>query len=210
MSELILGKVNQDSPRSESEGTEIGLKCNKRGELCVIDFYTEMAMEGRAFNVRAGTVTTHFTGDIDVTDTAAEMTADPPSGTTIIPCYANIHIEALGGTVPILTGKSVATCSTAGDAFVPLPLYRDGNASSSSARADAAGGATVTAELTTTTCRHFSYTMAAVDCMQIWEPRTPPFVVGAGCFYLQIAATTTGPNYYACFDFIELPTINVS
>ena len=206
----IQGMVNQDSPRAASEETRIPLKVNKRGELCVIDWYTEMVMEGRAYNVRAGTVTTHFTGDVDITDAAAEMTIDPPTGVVAIACYANVHIEALGGTVPIIAIKTVAAQSSAGDLFVPLPLYRGGNASRTAARADAAGGATVAAEVTTTTARHYSVTLATADMIFEWVPRVPPFNVGPGCTYLQVAATTTGPDYYASMDFIELPTINVS
>ena len=208
---LLKVKVNQDSPQSASEGVPIYAKGTTRGELCVVDFYTQMALEGRAFQVRAGTVTTHFTGDVDITDTAAEMCVDAPSGLTVIPCYFNIHVEALGGTVPIVALKSVGTASSAGDAFVPLPLYMGGVASQATARADAAGGVTVAAEVTTTTRRHFSATLATTDMPAFeWKPVVPPILAGTACFYVQVAATTTGPNYYANFDFIELPTVNIS
>ena len=207
----ILVKVNQDSPRAESEGVHAYLKGTKRGEACVVDFYTEMALEGRAFQVRAGTVTTHLTGDVEITDTKAEMCADAADGTTIMPVYFNIHVEALGGTLPIIACKSVGVVSSAGTAFVPLPLLMGGTASAATARVAAAGGCTVTAELATTTRRHFSITCATVDIPPvIWEPRVPPILKGAACFYVQVGATTTGPNYFASFDFIELPTVNIS
>lgn len=212
MSELaeIRYYVAQDSLEAAGEGTWVAAKANKMGFPIVMDFYTQMALEGRVYQVRAGTVTTHLTGDVEVSDTKAEMAADPPLGRTILPVYLNVHVEALGGTVPIIAAKSVATCSTAGAAFVPLPLYRGGVACTSTARVAAAGGVTVTAELATTTLRHYSATLATADMIYEWEPRTPPIVNGAGCFYVQVAAAATGPNYYANFDFIELPTTNIS
>ena len=206
----LLIRVNQDSPQSGSEGVDIYAKGTKRGELCVVDFYTQMALEGRAFNVRAGTVTTHVAGDVDITDTAAEMCVDAASGLTVIPCYFNIHIEALAGTVPIVALKSVGTASSSGTAFVPLPLYMGGVASQATARVQAAGNVTVAAELATTTRRHFSATLATADMPAFeWRPVVPPVLAGTACFYVQVAATTTGPDYYANFDFIELRTVNI-
>ena len=210
MAETMKVYVNQDSLRAESEGVEIMAKGTKRGELCVVDFYTQMALEGRVFQVRAGTVTTHLAGGVEIQDTKADMCADAALGTTIMPIWLNLHIEALGGTVPIVCAKSVGAVSTAGAAFVPLPLLMGGNAAMSTARVVAAGGATVAAELSTTTRRHYSGTLATVDALLNWEPRTPPVLVGPACFYVQIAATTTGPNYFGNFDYIELPTINIS
>ena len=206
----MYGIVQEDSLGAGAEGTQVAVRVSPRGEATVIDFYTSMALAGRAYQVRAGTITTHLTGDVEITDTAAEMTADASTGTTILPVYANFHIEALGGTVPIVTAKSVGAISTAGTAFVPLPLKMGGAASTATARVQAAGACTVTAELATTTRRHFSATLVSVDAPIVtWEPRVPPALVGPACFYVQIAATTTGPNYYAAFDFIELTSASI-
>jgi hypothetical protein len=202
--------VAQDRVDAAGEGTWMAAKGSKMGFQVVQDFYTQMAIEGRVYQVRAGTVTTHLTGDVEITDAKAEMCADAPTGTTIIPAYLNIHVEALGGTVPILAAKAVATASTAGTAFVPLPLKVGGAAATSTARVAAAGGVTVTAELATTTLRLFSATLATADMIFEWEPRTPPVLSDDKCFYVQVAGTTTGPNYYAHFDYIELPTTAVS
>ena len=213
MAETMKVYVNQDSPRAESEGVEINAKGTKRGELCVVDFYTQMALEGRVFQVRAGTVTAPLTGDILVTDTAADMCADAAAGTTIIPVYLNVTLEGLnGGTVPECAAKSVGVVSSAGTAFVPLPLYMGGNAAASTARVAAAGGVTVTAELATTTRRHFANLAAAAadNILADIVFRTPPVLVGAACFYVQVAGTTAGPLYFASFDYIELLTVNIS
>jgi hypothetical protein len=202
--------IAQDTLDAGSEGNWMAAKGSKMGFQVVQDFYTQMAVEGRAYQVRAGTVTTHLTGDVEITDTKAEACADAGSAVTIIPCYLNVHIEALGGTVPIITAKSVATVSSAGAAFIPLPLKVGGIAASSTARVAGAGGVTVTAELATTTLRHYSATLATADMIFEWEPRLPPVLSDGACFYVQVAGTTTGPNYYANFDYIELATTAVS
>lgn len=213
----LLGYVNQDSPRSESEGVWTGLKASKRGEVCCIDFYTQMALEGRAFQVRAGTITTPIAGDVVITDTKAEMASNIISGITFLPVYLNIGCRTAAGTLQEYAAKSVgAAVTTAGTAFIPLPLYMGGIASMCSASTGTAGGVVVAAEVTTTTRRHWSYSnplaIAAGSSKTTleWQPRMPPVIVGTASFYVQIAATTTAPEYYASYDYIELPTSAVS
>ena len=206
--ELFRVYVNQKSPRAAADGVALPIKGSKRGEACMLDFYTAMALEGRGYQVMAGTITTHLTGDVEITDTAAEMCADARFGITIIPVYLNIHIEALGGTLPILTAKSVGALSTAGTQFVPLPLMIGGRASLAIARVNAAGGCTVASETIIPTRRHYSATVGDVDTVE-WVPILPPILCGPATFYVQVAATGTGPNYYAHFEFIELPTAAV-
>ena len=203
--------VAQDTLPASGENSWLSAMGSKRGELYVTDFFMRMVLEQRAYQVRAGTITTPLTGDVDITDTAAEACADAASGTTIIPVFGQVDIESLGGTLPHVTFKSVATVSSVGAAFVPLPMYSGGGAATSTARVAAAGGVTVTAEAATTTLRHFAKTVAtaALDPF-VWEPKMPPVLNGPRCFYLQVGTVTTGSVYFANFDFIELPTVNVS
>ena len=79
------------------------------------------------------------------------------------------------------------------------------------ARVSAAGGVTVTAELATTTLRHWEYGQQAVFTtgqviIPKYEPLRPPRLNGARCLYAQLAASGTGPSYYAHLDYIELTT----
>src|SRR4030042_1634156 len=158
----VYGTVEQDSVAAAGEGTPMAVKCSKMGFLVVQDFYTQMAIEGRVYTVRAGTITTPLTGDINITDAAAEMCADAATGQTIIPVSLNVDLESFaGGTIPECAAKSVAAVSTAGTAFVPLPLLIGGAAAASTARVTAAGGVTVTAELATTTRVHFQNRVTA-------------------------------------------------
>ena len=179
----------------------------------VVRFYQAMVLDGRGYQVRAGTITAPLTGDVAITDTAAEMAADAAAGTTIIPVYLNASVESLnGGTLPEIAAKSVATVSSAGTAFVPLPLKSDGSAAVSTARVQAAGSVTVTAELATTTLRHFANVIAvAADSLLADHEFMPaPVLVGARSFYVQVAGATAGPLYFAHFDYLELPTLLVN
>lgn len=210
----MFGRVAQDATEAAGEGTEIAFKASKMGFQIVQDFYTQMAIEGRVFQVRAGTISVPVVGDVLITDTAAEMAADCVLGTTIIPVTCNISFNLAAATLFETAGKSVATVSSSGTAFIPLPLYSGGAAATTTARAQAAGAVTVTAELATTTLRHFSWgspiAAGAWPTIYDWEPRTPPILNGPRSFYVQIAAATTGPSYYASFDYIQLPTAAVS
>src|SRR3990170_2795110 len=77
--------VAQDSVGAAGENTWSALKASKMGHLIVQDFFTQMAIEGRAYQIRAGTVATGLAADAVLTDTAANMCVDAASGTTIIP-----------------------------------------------------------------------------------------------------------------------------
>ena len=211
------GFVQQDALATTGEGSFAPVKLSKRGDAVIIDWYTQMAIEGRVYEVKAGTITTPIVGDVLITDAAAEMCVDAPtSATTIIPCYANISLRLGTGTLHEYAIKSVGAVSTAGTAFVPLNNLIGEAASVATALAQTAGAVTVSAELATTTRRHWSASNpVAVGAGNTqtefnWKPKAPPVITGAGCFYVQIAAATTGPTYYASFDFVELLTTAIS
>lgn len=187
------------------------------GAQVVMDFYTKAMLDGFGYQVRAGTITTPLVGDVVITDTAAEFSVDPPVSYTILPVAQIISIRLATGTLHEYATKSVATAASAGTAFTALPLLPGAAAALSVCRVSAAGGVTVTAELATTTRRHWSWSNPAAgftgalpgDQHQEWYPRTPPVIrsrSGSGnatCLYTQIAATGTGPSYYANLDFLE-------
>ena len=208
----LTGIVAQDSVQAGAEGREIRCKANKMGNLIVQDFYTQMAIEGRIFQVKFGTITTAITGDIALTSTAAEMCVDAAVGQTVIPVYLNVSCEVKGTTLPQCTAKSVGAVSTVGDVFVPLPLLIGGVAAATTARCDAAGGVTVTAETVLNTRIHWTTVLTAIADWQLATKRfrVPPVLPGPACFYVQVAAESAGPTYFAHFDYIELPTTAVA
>lgn len=185
------------------------------GAQVIVDFYLKALLDGKGYQVRAGTITTPLIGDVVVTDTAAEFCIDTGAASlTLIPVEQFISIRLGTGTLHEYATKQVSSASTAGTAFVPLLLKTGGNAASSTARVTAAGGVTVTAELATTTVRHWSYSNpvavgagdGASGADLHWQPRGC-IVRGTAatprCLYTQIAATGTGPSYYANLDYLE-------
>lgn len=197
--------------RGISANAQALLTLDTAGGLVVLDFYAKAVLDGHGYQVRAGTITTPIVGDVAITDTAAEYCVDCAAGIVILPLFQQISIRAGTGTAHELATKSVATVSSAGTAFVPLPLLSNGGAASTTARAATAGGVTVTAELATTTLRHWEYAQQAVFTtgqviIPEWQPLRPPVLVGARCLYTQIAAATTGPSYYAHLDYLEFTT----
>lgn len=216
--------VRGDTLAALTEGSRGGV-ASRLGHQVVLDFYTYMALMGASFQVRAGTITTPLVGDVVITDTAAEYCVDCVAGTTIIPVYSNISLRLAAALAQELAIKSVGVVSSAGTAFVPLPLKTIGprqaatpTAAVTTARVAAAGGVTVTAEVVTTTRRHWSWsqptgnTTAGTNLgiyngvIPDWVPRMPPILAGPYCLYVQIAAAVTGPSYYASLDYIEAPT----
>jgi hypothetical protein len=208
-----------NTPQQATVGPFAYPKLNKLTMQCIVDFYLQSMFEGLAYQIRAGTITTPLVGDVVITDTAAEIALDAPAGLAAIPVFANISVRLGTGTLHEYAIKSVPGVSTAGTAFIPLPLYLDGvtakTGSRCSARVAAAGGVTVTAELATTTRRHWSVSNpVAVGAgheftSHNWEPRLPPVIQNNACCYVQVAATGTGPSYYANLDFIELRPENI-
>jgi hypothetical protein len=175
--------------------------------LVTMDFYAKALLDGRGYQVRAGTLSAPLVGDVVITDTAAEYCVDGATGLVFMPIYQCISINLGTGTLHEYATKEVATASSAGAAFVPLPLKAGARAASVTARVEAAGAVTVTAELATTTTRHWSadqpIAMGAYWMNLNWEPLRPPPVMGARCLYTQIAATTTGPSYYAALNIVQ-------
>ena len=196
-----------------AESQPASVKGTKRGEMFVMDFYTRMLFQGRCFHIRAGTISVPVVGDVVITDTAAEMAASVTSGLTIIPVSTNISFNLAAATLFEAGGKSVGAAHTAGTAFVPLPLKMGGSAASSTAAVAAAGGVTVAAEVATTTRRHWSWgqpiAAGAWNTWYDWVPAIPPILTGPAAYYVQIGGDTTGPSYFASFDYIALSSTNV-
>jgi hypothetical protein len=202
----IAGLVNGSEAQPTIDGT---------GAQVVMDFFTKAILDGYGWQIRAGTITTPIVGDVAITDAAAEFCVDIANGGTLIPVCQNISIRLGTGTLHEYATKSVAGASSAGTAAVPLAL-KTGSVSTglATARAQGAGAVTVTAETATTTLRHWSFSqpiaMGAYVPVQTWEPLRPPVLKGSAAaaqsLYTQIAATTTGPSYFANLDFLVIPT----
>lgn len=180
---------------------------DKSGALVVMDFFAKAILDGHGYQLRAGTISVPLVGDVVITDTAAEYAITVASGKVIVPVCQFISINLGTGTLHEYATKSVGAAAS-GTAFVLLPLKIGGAASVSGGHVAAAGGVTVAAELATTTRRHWSADMPIAQGAYLidsrWEPLRPPVINGGSSIYTQIAATGTGPSYYANLDVLEL------
>ena len=184
---------------------------SEAGFQVVIDWYLHQIMKGRGFQINAGNISAPLIGDAPLIDATAEMAVDVANDAlTVFPVSVQVGFNLMAGTVMDFKVNSVATVSSGGDAFVPLPLKSNGVPSGTTARVDAAGGVAVTADLATTTVQHTSAgapIIAGAFVVNIdWQPRVPAQLVGPRCFYMACGATGTGPSYFASIDYLELPS----
>lgn len=196
-------------------GAEGSPSIDPTGATVVMDWYQKAILDGYGWQIRAGTITTPIVGAVALADTAAEYAMDIANGGTLIPINQIISIRLGTGTLHEYATKSAAAASSAGTAFTPLPL-KTGAVSTGlmTARVQGTGNVTVTAELATTTLRHWSFSqpiaMGAYNADCNWQPLRPPVIQGtstaAQCLYTQIAATGIGPSYYAKLDALVIPT----
>ncbi len=205
----LLGKGYQYSVNNAPERP---LLVDPSGAAVIMDFYLKAVLDGRVYQVKAGTITTPLIGTAPLTDTSAEFCIDPQASYTAIPVCQIISVRLGAGTLHEFATKSVAGASSSGAAFTPLPLLHTSPNCTTTARVAAtAGTVTVAAELATTTRRHWSFSqaiaMGAYDAHCVWEPRMPPGIRSSSnalkCLYTQVSATTTGDSYYANLDFME-------
>lgn len=213
------GVVNYKTLKASGEGVFVDAKMSKRGELCVIDFYTEAALEGRGFQIRAGLLTTPVTGDVEITNVNAEMAVDAGNGLALLPVYLNLGIRVGTATLYEFGLKAAPVASSAGAVFVPLLLLgdTDGTLAVASARVANAGGVTVTADAVTTT-NHLWHggnglsraIAGAEQSTFVYQPRTPHIIANDASCYFVIGADTTGPDYFATLEWIEMPWVNIS
>ena len=207
--------AKQQSVTRAGDNTWLSLRASRDGSPILFPWYFALAVEGKVYQVRLGTITAPLTGDVDITDTAAEAASEAAAGMTIIPLYANVDLEALGGTLPQACLKSVgALITTLGTQFIPLPLRIGGPPASGRAAVAAAGGVAVAAEVNTTTRVLASgHTSAIGDVQpnlmdQLFE--VPHVLVGPASVYLQVGTVTTGSAYFAFYDYAELLTNDIT
>ena len=192
------------APAGLSNGSETRMSLHPIGAGVIIDVLTYSLLDGHGFQVRLGALTTPVTGDVEVTTTAAEMSADSIAGLVLIPIRFTFDLEALGGTLPQASVKMTATASTAGTAFTPLPLLTGGRAAASSARAAAAGGVTVVDDATTTTRLLYASHQAAMGNLEVDIDLYGRGVVnGAGNVYVAVGSVSTGSTYFTRLDYLE-------
>lgn len=233
-----IGRVRQNSYENYAEGQDRPARINKRAELVVMDFYTQMVLDGRMFAVQIGTV--DAAGGVNSTGTAPADTlvwalTDAAVGTTIIPVVAQVAVETwttatlINFMLEADMGKVRFSAVGGGGAFTALNMRGDSpRAAASASYVNLTTGAGVTAAAKSTiggaNGSHEFYQNAievnvgdaadaATDAGMTWRAKDagdPPVIVGPGSFLMHLAAATADLTATGHYHFIELPSESVT
>lgn len=232
-----IATVRQSSYEDWPEASDHFARINRRAELVVTDFYTQMVLDGKTFGVQIGSMDTAST--VNSTGTAIDdevvwALTDAATGTTIIPVQAQIAIQ-LWGSASLIDfmleadmGKVRFASVGGGGAFTAInALGGSSRTANSVSYVNASTGAGVSAATKSTIggvdgSYEFYQTAiednfgdasdAATNAGFRWNAQTdgsPPIIVGPGSFLLHFAVATADATGYGNYRFIELPSESV-
>ena len=183
-------EVRQDSYVTSGEGTSGKLRLNPRGELVVPDFFTQLVLDGRVFNisneVQEGGATALIGETAPGTNNVnPSIMVDVPTGTTIIPLEVMVMAESTGTsgdwvTVRISTDDKIRY-SSGGNALTPLNMRKDDPLASTCNCFD--GSSQITASANTDDdiiwMASYDYSARAGERLE-WTAKhyTPPVMIG--------------------------------
>jgi len=232
-----MGRVRQNSYENYSEGQDRLARLNRRGELVVVDFYLQCALDGRVFAVQVGSedAGAAINSTAAPADTVVFALTDAALGTTIIPVEAQVAVQTwttsslvafmLEADMGIVRFSAVG----GGGAFIPVNLRGDSpRLAASTSYVNLTTGAGVTAAAKSTiggADGSFEFHQYSIE--DNWgdtgdtipengfhwrakDSGAPPIIVGPGSFLLHFAATTADMTGYANYRFIELPTESIT
>jgi len=222
-----IGRVRQNSYENYSEGQDRVARLNKRGELVVIDFWTQMSLDGRVFGVVLGTEDAPIDSTTSVDDQLVWAVTDVPVGTVLIPAQAQAMI-ATWTTATLLNfmleadfGKN--RYSSGGTAFTASNLrgdYPRASACTSYVGTDVTVSAksTVGGEDGSTEFHRASVEVNigdAADAIPEYQytykarDASPVVIDGVGSFLFHLGAASADVTAYGYHHFVELPTESV-
>src|SRR3972149_3568350 len=88
-----IGRVRQNSYEDYSEGQDRMARLNRRGELVVTDFYTQIVLDGRAFHMQIGTEDAPVNSTTSIDDQLAWAVADNTVGYAMIPLLFEVNFD---------------------------------------------------------------------------------------------------------------------
>ena len=124
-----IGRVRQNSYEQYSEGQDRLARINRRAELVVMDFWTQLVLDGRMFHMQIGTESAPVDATTTVADTLVWMLVDGTVGYTILPALYEVDMGTLStATIPeayLEIDRAKVRYSSGGTAFVPENLRTD-------------------------------------------------------------------------------------
>lgn len=231
------GRVRQNSYENYSEGQDRPARLNKRAELVVADFFTQMVLDGRTYAVSIGTMdaagAVNSTGTA-VADTVVWALTDAANGTTIIPVEAQIAIQTwttatlIDFMLEADMGKVRFSAVGGGGAFIPMNMRGDSpRAAASTSYVNLTSGAGVTAAAKSTIGGVDGSTEFHQSAIEVnigdaadgipeeqhhWRAKNsgaPPVIPGPGSFVFHFACASADATGYGNYRFIELPSESV-
>lgn len=233
-----LGRVRQNVYENYAEGQNRLARLNRRSELVVTDFYTQMALDGRTFGVQIGSMDT--ASKINTTasapsDTVVWALTDVDSGTTIIPIQVQVAVQRwvdatlIDFMLEADMGKVRFSAVGGGGEFTAICTRGDSpRAAASTSYVNLSTGAGVTAASKSTIggvdgSYEFYQTAIEVNVGDAADAATnagfrwcakddgsPPVITGPGSFLLHFAVNTNDIEAYGNYRFIELPSGSVA
>jgi hypothetical protein len=220
-----IGTVRQSSYGNWSEGTDHTARINRRGELVVMDFWTQLVIDGRMFHMQIGTEATSVASTTTMADTLVWMLVDNAAGTSILPALYEVALSTLTtATVPgmyLEIDRAKVRYSTGGTAFVPENMRTDRPRVSRAAAAYV--GTDITAAAKTAVpgsieIGHFQLMEDAITTgtgsevkQYVLSARQLPLgmIVGVGSLLCHFGATTADVTGFGAVQWAELPSESV-
>jgi len=220
-----IGRVRQNSYENFSEGQDRVARLNRRGELVVVDFFSQCILDGRTFHMQLGTEDAPIDSTTSIDDALAWAVADNSTGYAMIPTF--LQINTTGFTTATITNKMLeidrakARYSSGGTAYVPENLRTDrprvavgtfyvGTDVTVAAKTAVPGSIELwrhagSEDVTTTSTGNENFNVAN------YNARVDPFavIVDVGSAVIHYGATTADVTGYGAFQFIQLPKESV-
>jgi hypothetical protein len=221
------GKVGQNTYEDYNEGQLHEMRINRRGELVVVDFWTQLVLDGRIFHMQVGTESAPVNATTTVADTLVWMLVDGAAGTTFLPALYEVDMNVLSNaTLPeayLELDRAKVRYSTGGTAFVPENLRTDRPRTSNAGSAYV--GTDITAAAKTAVpgsieIGHHTWMEDAIatgtgtEVGQFYRlsarDRALGAVVGVGSILCHFGSSTGDVTGYGCVQWAEIPTVSVT
>lgn len=221
-----IGMVRQSSYNDYSEGQERPARLNRRGELVVADFWTQMVLDGRMFHMQIGTEDAPVASTTSIDDQLSWMVADNSVGYVHIPARYQVSMGAWTTGTIVLAMLEVDNAkirySSGGTAYVPANLRTD---NPRVATGTFVVGTDVTVAAKTAVpgsielWRHMftednvGTSTGAENADAIFCARTndiPAAIVGTGSVVHHFGCATADVTGYGAYEFVQLPTSSVT
>ena len=221
MSEAILrGYVQQDAYHVAKEQGTASVRLNPRGELVSPDWFTQLVLDGRVYNVsnevqEAGALMGE--SGPGTNNVAPSMLLDVPSGTTVIPLSLALTPENTGtaGDWPQVRMSTDDTTrySSGGNQVTPINMRKDDPNTSACSFYEAGTAIVATANTDDDTIWHTSYDNSTRDNERLlWTARRdiPPVLIGPAALLVFITVNNVDEEINFTLKYAEFSTTDVT